>query len=245
MNEFIDYNSSWIYHTAEFIAAITGVILFRYYKNSSISIFILYLVYVFFLDSIGGYPKYFRKYEFLSAFNTAIEGTRIAGSKWWYTIFWEIGSPVFLAFFYYKTINNYIFRRIIKWSAIVFFIASIITVLSNFETFFHDSLKIPEYGGLILIISCISMYFIDLLKSDKLFEFYRLPTFYISCILLFWYIIMNSLTFYEPFYHRGDMAYVYLRKNIYAFAIVSVYLSYALLLIILKTKRIDYASKNK
>lgn len=75
MMDFLTKNFSLINDIPLFIAALTGVFLYKSYKSTIVKYFIWYLVYVFTVDFVGGYSGYADKYEFLASFKMLLKDT--------------------------------------------------------------------------------------------------------------------------------------------------------------------------
>ena len=231
MEEFLRENYSLLTHAVEIMAAITGLLLFNRYKHSAARYFIFFLVYVSLVELIGSYPGCFAKYEFLSDFKDAVKGTVFERNRWWFTIFWTIGSAMFFSFYYRKVLKTKLYIKIIKFSSILFFISSIIYIATHWYAFFNSSISFIRIFGAFVIILCVILYFIEILKSDTILTFYKSIDFYISTTLLIWFLVTTPLVFYDVYSSTADWDFVILKWQIKLFANIFMYSTFTIALI--------------
>lgn len=232
MVNFFKENQFIIFKGVEILAAVTGLCLYAKYKFTPAKYFIWFLVYVVFIENIGSYPRILSIYESLSHYNDMIQGTIFQTNRWWYTIFWSIGSILFFSFYYYKILINRLNKDILKISTILFVICTLVIILNNGMRFFNTVLPSISVLGFIIIIECVVFYFIETLNSDKILNFYKSLNFYISAVILIFWLVKTPLSFYEIYYRKIDMDYVNLRGNINLFIISFMYLTYTIGLIV-------------
>lgn len=238
MEQFLLENYSFLTKLVEFIAAITGVALYKKYKNTSAKYFIWFLVYIVVLEFVGGYTVSVQKYKFLHGIRDAIKGTIIEKNYWFYSLFWIIGSSLFYANYYSKILTTPIFKKILKILSLSYIVISVFSIAFNFELFFKGSLiLLIIYGGFIILLAVI-FYCIETLSSDKLLKFYKTLNFYISATLLVWWLITTPLVFYDVYFSTADMSYVVLRSLIYLFSNIFMYLMFSFALIYSNPKNV-------
>ncbi len=231
MEEFLRENSSLITRSIEVIAALTGLMLLKKYKQSATKYFIYFLVYVAVVVLIGAYPSYFANYSFLIDFKVAFKGTLFERNFWWYNIFWTIGSALFYSFYFFKILKTILFTKIIKFSCIVFFLSSIIYIATHWDALFSSQLTFLKIFGEIIIMLCVILYFIEMLKSDNILMFYKSINFYISATIFIWWLVITPLVFYQIYYLAADWNFVFLRGEIYLYANIFMYSSFAITLL--------------
>lgn len=217
-NFFVHYKSE-ITRVVEISAALTGLLLYKNYKDTSAKYFIYFLVYLSIGDFINTYVYHIRNGGILSF----LEGTVFEWNYWWSTLFWKIGSIVFFTFYYSKVLGNKNFKTIIKYVGIFFLFFSILTILINWNVFFISDFPMIKILGAIIIILCSILYFIEILLSDRILTFYKSLNFYISFSIFIWWLITTPLTFYEIYNFNMDMNFRHLRWQIYLFANIFMY----------------------
>ena len=132
MDEFLKSNYSLITSLLEFIPAILGVILFGRYKNTTVKFIIYFLIYVFFIELIGGYPRFLRDIGYFHL----IEGTLIERNHWWYTIFWWVGLSTIVAYVNYEIAGEMRLKKIIMYAYGLYLLQVILYVIFNFKSIF-------------------------------------------------------------------------------------------------------------
>lgn len=229
----IDY-STQLNDIVIILAAAIGVFYFKKFKNSDSRIFIYYLVYVAFVDFIGSYPTYFVEYDIFNVLKEKLSTTPFKRNYWWFTTFWNVGSALFMSYYYQKIIKSKISIKIIRYLGFVFFISSCIYILYDLDAFFNSQLKFINIFGAIVILNCIALYFVEVLNSDKILVFYKSLNSIISAVLLIWWLIITPLLFYEVYFSTADSGYLLLRKYVYLFSNIFMYSTFIFAIIYCK-----------
>ena len=227
MNEFLLEYYNNITFTVEFLAAVTGLSLYKKYKFTVAKFFIWFLVYLTICDFIGSYVRYINNNGILSF----LKGTILEKNYWWSTLFWKIGAILFFIFYYRKILKTKVFRDIIKYSGIVFLIISVTHILMNWNLFFSRFFPIISIMGAVIIFMCTAFYFFEVLQTDKILTFYKSINFYISAAIFIWWLIITPIVFYDVYGENRDIVYIHLRRHIYLFANILMYLTFTFALI--------------
>ena len=227
MEEFFKQNYILLTHSVEIIAAVTGLFVFKKYKHTITRYFIFFLVYTFFVDVIGGYTRFYDQFEFLSI----LKGTVFESNHWWSTLFWKIGSVLFYSFYFYKIIKTKNYRDIVKYSGIIFLLSSIFYIVTHWNDYFVSFFSFISIFGTVVIFICIVLYFIEILQSDNVLMFYKSINFYISSIILIWWLVITPLVFYNIYFLNVDWNFIILKWQIYLFANIFMYSSFTIALI--------------
>ena len=214
------------------MAALIGVFLFKKYSNKEVKYFICFLVYLTICDFISGYKNYVDNDGFLSF----LKGTRFATNHWWATSFWNIGAILFFAFYYSGILKTKQFRNIVKFSGYTFLAFSIFYIALNWSDFFHRFFPVISILGAVIIFLCSVFYFIEILQSDSILTFYKSLNFYISFAIFIWWLIITPLVFYDLYHSSGDWNFIFLKWQIYLFANIFMYSTFAFALIYCKPK---------
>lgn len=234
MEKFLTDNYSFLTKLVEIIAAVTGIFLYKKYKHTNTKYFIWFLVYVAILELIGGYTNYLNDYEYLHPLRDKLKGTFLEKNNWYYTLFWIIGSALFYSFYYRKVLITSLYKNILKYITSIYLVTSIIFIVLNWEEFCTTKIVFIDISGGIVILLAVVFYCIEMLKSDKILNFYRTLNFYISSTILIWWLIIMPLAFYNIYYSTADWNFVFLKKHIYLFANVFMYLIFSFALIYCK-----------
>lgn len=238
MIDFLLKHYSFITHALEFLAAITAVFYYKKYKNVAAKYFIIFLLYVAICDSACYYTFYVRPNEALSF----LIGTKFQKNHWFATLYWVIGAIIFYGFYFYKILKTPLYKNIIKYSVYIFLIFSLIYIALNWELFFVKFFIVLDVLGAIIILMCSIFYFFEILKYDKILEFYKSINFYISLTVFIWWLIITPLSFYSVYYTYDvgknflDLDFVTLRRQIFLFSNIFMYLTFTLALIFCKAE---------
>lgn len=222
MLDFLTKNNVFITYGVEILAAIVGLLCLRKYKNTTVKYFIWFLVYVVFVEVIGYLLSYFRNSEAL----LFLKNNGFGKFNWWYTIFWSIGSIMFYVFYYSRISKIGMFKLLYDIIGIVFLVSSIAYIGFNFEAFLSTFPFYFQVAGAFVTVTCVAIYFIELLLSEKLLKFYKSFNFYLSLTILVWWIIITPLVFFDEYNTVNDWNYVNLKRQIFLFANIFMYLTF-------------------
>lgn len=227
MDEFLKQNYFILTYSVEILAAVVGLLSYRKYNFTPVKYFIYFLVYAALGDYLGGYPSFFRNFNIFHL----IENTVFEKNYLYYTLYWGIGSALFYLFFYKKILNNLLRKRILNYMGILFLVFSILHLSFNFQLLQNEFLVSVFIFGALIIIACICFYFVEILESDKVLTFYKSIYFWISAVILIWFLITTPLIFYEIYFSTADWNFILLKWQIYLFANMFMYLSFSFALL--------------
>lgn len=231
MFEFINKYTTQLNDGVLIASAIIAVIYFKKYKNYNSKIFIYYMIYVALVDFFGSYPMYLIKIEALSNIKLFVDGTHFRRNYWWFTIFWNIGSAVFLSYYFQKTYKSEIFTKVVRYVCLLFVISSFVYIIYDLNAFFNSQLKFINIFGALVILICISLYFIELLNSERILVFYKSLNSVAGATLFLWWLIITPLLFYEVYFSLEDKSYLVLRGQVYLFSNLFMYTTFSIALI--------------
>jgi len=229
--QFFLNNYSFIIHFVEVLAAVTGLFCLKKFRNTPVIYFICFLVYVAIFELIGAYPVYVEYFESLSKVKELLEGTRLEKNSWFFTILWTIGGAMFYSFYFHKYLESDNSIKILKYITIIFLISSLVYILFHWDAFFVSSLYFVSIFSVLVILLSVVLYFIEVLKSQKLLVFYKSINFYIAAVLLIFLLIKTPLIFYDVYFSRSDMDYLRLKATINILCIVFMYVTFSTALI--------------
>ena len=215
-------------YSLEFLAAVTGVFYYKKYNTTAAKYFIWFLIIVAISDPLNYYTHYVRPDKILNF----LIGTKFEKNHWWSTLYWDIGAIFFYTFYFQKVLKTNILKRIIKYTGYIFLVFAIIHIGFNWDRFFYEFFTVFDVLGAIIILMCSIFYFIEILMSDKILEFYNHLNFYISATIFIWWLIITPLSFYSVYYtyevgkNFFDLDFVHLRRQIYLFSNIFMYLTF-------------------
>jgi hypothetical protein len=230
LEDFFKEYYTLITYSVEFLAAITGIMLYKKYKATHAKYFIYFLVYAFFVDFLGNYPRYLYNLDLFYL----IDGTLISENYWWYRLFWWIGLSSFITFINYKVINKSMYRKVLKYFYYVYVIQTCIYAIVNFKLLFSPTNTFLTISSVWMISVAVVLYLLEILQSNRIVNFYKSIYFYINASVLIWTIVIVPVAFYEIYFDNGDWNYVILKWQIYLSINILFYLTLALALIFCK-----------
>lgn len=233
MEEFLKQYYALITYGVELLAAVTGLLCLKKYKTTAAKYFIYFLVYVFILELLGNYPKALKYID--GAY--LIKDTLIETNYWWFNLFGRIGFSLFLSIIFYNILTIKIYKKIIKHTVSILISIAFLYSFLNFQTIFKTSDIVLTFISLSLILTCLVLYFLEMLQSYKVLNFYNELYFYISSAFLIWYLITTPLIFYQIYFSTADWSFIFLKWQIFLFANVFMYLTFTFALIYCKPEK--------
>ena len=232
LTEFLKHNYHLLIRSVEILAAIIGLFCLKKYKNSTSRYFIYILIYWVAVEIIGNYTLFVEDYEFLHGIRDRLQQTLFRKNHWWFSIFGDLFAGLFFSFYFIKIMENRLFKRIIKHTAILYGAVFVLYYMLNFKSLFTDF----TYIGLslfwsFLIMMCCVFYFVEVLQSDRILNFYKSLDFYIAAVLFVWLLIITPVSFYNVYYKAVDWNFIFLKWQIYLGAIMFMYLTFSFALL--------------
>lgn len=228
MLEFLYKHNTLITHSIEALAAVIGVFCLKKYKDTAAFIFIFILIYLFFVDLLGMYPQFYNDFDFLKP----IESSVFRKNNWWFTVFFDVIAIVLFSVLFQKILKNSIYKSILKYKSIFYFLISVCLITSQLETLFKSSFPILYILQTIIILTCSIFYFVEVVKSESLLIFYKSLYFYISIAIFIWWLVVTPLVFFDVYYTLEDRSFIVLKRGIYIFANLFMYATFAIGLIV-------------
>ncbi|AUC81242.1 hypothetical protein [Lacinutrix sp. Bg11-31] len=230
MEEFLKDNYILITRGVEILAAVTGLLFYKKYKNTAATYFIWFLVYITICDFLCGYTYYVKNIGFLNF----LGGTLFEKNYWLSTLYWKIGAVLFFTFYYYKILKTKQSKLFLKYTGYSFLLFSLIYIIVHFQEYFIRSFPIISVLGALIISICVVLYYIEVLQSEKILSFYKSLNFYISTAIFIWWLIITPLVFYSLYFTKADWNFVILKWQIYLFANIFMYTTFTIGLIVSK-----------
>ncbi len=230
MDEFLRQNYYLLTYSVEALAAVAGIFCYKKYKDTAAKYFICFLIYTFFVDFFGWYPDYFK----IFGLEHLIEGTVFQRNHLWYTVFWVTGSAFFYSFFFIRILKTKLFKRILTYCTLAAVVIVLFQFIFNFDKFYTGNITTLSVVSPLVIFVAVILYFIETLLTDKILDFYKSLYFYISSVLLIWWLIITPVSFFEIYFSSADWNFVFLKWQIYLFANMFMYLTFTFALIFCK-----------
>ena len=226
MEEFIRENHFYLNEGVIILAALVGLIFFKKFKNTPTRYFIYFLLYVVVIELLGYYPSFSKKYQWLDWLKRLTENTVFEENYLWYAIFWQLGSAIFLSFYFNRILINENYKNVIKYSLLAFLIFAIVNSCINYHVYYNNTITSIWLLGVCQITLCVTLYFLEILGSDRIMSFYKSVEFYVAAVFFIWFLIKTPLNFYQIYYSQADWSFVFLKRDIILFANMFMYLTF-------------------
>ncbi|HET7361312.1 MAG TPA: hypothetical protein VFI78_05195 [Salinimicrobium sp.] len=206
---FLEYLS--LINLLEFLAAISGT----YYvsktrKKTIVRKFVWFLWLTVFVEIVANYASvaYYSDYTYFSF----VENTPFEANYWLYNIYSIIAFGVYITFFTVY-LKNPRLRKILHTATLIYLIAAVINLFLSDE-FFKAYAIFTFFAGTVLVTFSIGAYYFELLRSDRILNFYKLVPFYISVGALVYHLAFVPLVIYSRYFNAENPEFIEIYMNI-------------------------------
>ena len=235
MNSEVASVLQYVYYFNLAVTALVAFLLIKKYKNSYNRYFNYFLIYVFFVEAVSRFPLFLFKIKYFEW----IEHTKFSSNYWFYMFFWVIASACFFSFYFQKTLKIKAFKLVLKYARYMFLLIVVVLLIIDSDRFFDVHFLVLDYLNTVIVVGCVALFFLELLLTEKILDFYFNINFYIASTILVWWLVTIPLQIYSEYYHENDMHYVYLNRIIMACSNIFMYTCFTIGLLISKPQLID------
>ena len=208
MKEFLLENGGYISDALGILAAVSGTVYLKKTKYRKLSVFVYYLWLTVAVEFIGGYTYLMqRNYDY--EWFISIKNSVFCYNMWFFNIynFLTIGL---LGIFYSDLLISKSLKIIVRS---VFLIYSVFTLAYYIFTdaFFTMGLPFEDILATVIVTIYVICYFIELIRSEYILQYYKMPSFYISVALLSWQLIVTPLIIFNGFFRAVNTEFVTFR----------------------------------
>ena len=193
----------FVYYFSLHISAFVGLIYYKRLRADFYRFFSLYLLIILILDT---YTSKFYKLLTDDEFQMGVYARFYVNHL---VIPFEF---FFFSWFYNKRLQEY--KSIIKAGVLIYLVVWLIEVINRFGTNYVSFFTYSYQIGSLLMMVFAMIYFIDMMKSDRIIDYYKERFFYISLgIILFYVGTLPSHVFMQELESSDS----YLLRNLYDF----------------------------
>lgn len=183
-------------HLVELLAALAGTYYYYKTKDYQVKIFVWYLWIIVGVETFGMYG-YLLQNNYDNKIFIWVKNSVICSNTWLYNIY-SFVSIILFGIFYLRIIKDHLSKKIIKILILIYTLFTIVYFILS-GTFFTKSLPYDVFLQTLLVFIFVMFYYRQLLKSDSILFFYKLPVFYISSGLLLWYLCVTPLIIFDGY----------------------------------------------
>ncbi|MCD2259111.1 hypothetical protein [Psychroserpens luteolus] len=224
MKEFLLNNYSAITKSVELIAALSGTIYLRKTKNYPLKIFVQYLWLTVIVEWVGSYSMLLlNNYDYQWYIN--LKNSVFCENRWLYNIY-SLLTIGLLGIFYSDLLKTKSLKLIIR--VVVVFYTLFSTCFYIFtDAFFIKGLPYDNILASIIVCLFVVFYFVELMKSEFILIYYKLPSFYISVALLLWYLCVTPLFIFDAYFYDMNRDFIEFRAVLLLLINIFTYLCFA------------------
>ena len=224
MKQFLLEYYSFITQFVEIIAAIAGTIYIRKSRDKITRLFVYYLWVIVFVENIALYSRFMLN-NYDNEIFIWIKNSPICGNHWLYNI--KVLVDIILLGLYFKHLA--VLKSLVRVINIltIGFVIFFLFYFALSDTFFYRGI---DYGFMIqtiIITAFVCMYFLYLIKSNKILEFYSSKHFYISTILLIWHLCITPLFIFSGYFRNINTNFIEFRAIVLLSSNIIMYICFA------------------
>ena len=208
MNDFLFEYKSLITKLFELAAAISGSWYLRKTKNEKIRIFVYYLWLAVIVETLGGYTKVLQNNYDYSWF-VALKNSIFCRNSWLYNIY-NFLSIGLLGIYYSDLLISKSFKIIVRSVFLIYCVFTLVYYIFS-DAFFTMGLPYEDILATIIITIYVVCYFIELIRSEYILQYYKMPSFYISISLLLWHLCVTPLFIFNSYFRAVNVEFVSFR----------------------------------
>lgn len=208
MNEFLYEHQSLVTKFFELIAAISGSWYLHKTKNEKIKIFVYYLWLTVIVEVLGVYTKVLQNnydYEWFITLKNSI----FCRNSWLYNIYTFLSIGL-LGIFYSDLLISRAYKIIVRSVFLIYCFFALGYYMFT-DAFFSMGLPFDDILGTVIITIYVICYFIELIRSEFILQYYKMPSFYISIALLLWHLCVTPLFIFNSYFRAVNAEFVTFR----------------------------------
>ncbi|AXT55852.1 hypothetical protein D1815_08845 [Aquimarina sp. AD1] len=226
-----------IINVFEILGAVIGIFYLTKYRDDQLSRYFVY--YLWFTVSVELVFGWLPASIFYLDFFSFLRGTLFEDNIWIYNIY-QVISYGFYLFYFSSLIED---KKNARYAGFLFIIYLFLAILNLiFSGIFFEAISsfTDILGTLLLLFSVIYFYF-QLLKSDKILNFYKNIPFYVSIGALVFHLVVNPIFIYDTYYSNSKSEeFVEIQRIILTLANIFMYTCYILGFIVCSKKNKSY-----
>lgn len=178
----------------ELVAFIFSINFYKNQPTKPLKFLMIFLGLTFFVDIFGFYPQLIGRLSFLDF----IKGTIYENNYWLYN-FYLIISFLFYTLFFKWNIKNKKTSRYIAISAVIYLIASIFIII-KYGFLYTSFSPFSSIAGTILVLISVFSYYLEILKTEEIFQLKKSLTFYISIGTILFHLCLTPVIIYSAYF---------------------------------------------
>ncbi|GHA29608.1 hypothetical protein GCM10007103_08550 [Salinimicrobium marinum] len=208
----------FLVYLLEAVAAVAGFYyLLKKPENKPVRNFVYFLLFTFFIETIGHIPLIIYRNESLYF----LKNTFLGNNYWLFNPYLILNFLVYVSFFKWNLSRKH-FVKILNISLSVYLLVTVLNLLFT-DVFFVTNSALTYLGGTLLLLVAIFMYYYELLTSSRILEIKREVSFYISVGALFFYLIVSPVFIYFRYFNTQSPGFVQLSTYIMIAANIFMY----------------------
>jgi hypothetical protein len=208
-------------YLAELFAALAGTFYLKKVKinNLSTQYFVWFLWFTVGLEIIGAYAPiaYFEGYNFFYFLKDSV----LRDNKWLYNCY-SLVSASFYTYYFGTFIKSKNWKLILKFLLIAFIVSSVLNLVFS-DVFFKEDSKYVNLGGTFLIFFAVTLFYFELLKSDRLLNLKRFLPLYVSIGIMIFYLCVTPLSIFSEYFNSENSLFVKLQVHLILFSNIFMY----------------------
>lgn len=177
-------------------------------------VLIFYLCFSVFTEFLGLYQQFIYDHDLVnSAFFS--DNPHLLTAHWWFNIYTIVAALCF-GYYFKMQIESTNFKRIAKALLVIFLVTTVLNLLISDVYFVQYSLY-TDVSTVIILVAIISMYYYELLSSDRILSLGKSFAFLISIPVFLYYIVITPLFLLSNNYVLTEMVFMKFYDSLLAY----------------------------
>ena len=235
MKEFLVNYYTPITNFVEILAAIAGS-LYVYKSRDKVSrLFVYYLWLTVFVENLALYARLMHN-NYDNELFILIKNSSFCTNHWLYNIR-SLVIIIILGIYFGRLVTKINYKKNIKFLVVLYLVFSLLYFTFS-DSFFHSGIPYGFMLRTLIIAFFVCLYYLEILKSEKILKFHKSKHFYIGSALLLWSLVVTPLFIFSDYYRFSNPNFIYFRQLILLCSNIVMYLCFTIVFLVsfFKTK---------
>ncbi len=229
MNEFLENYYTLITYVVEILAAISCSVYVYKSQDKASRLFAYFLWLTVFVENLSLYARFMQN-NYDNELFILIKNSPFCSNHWLYNIR-SLVVIIILGAYFRRLITKISFQKSIKLLVIIYLVFSLVYFAFS-DAFFYNGIPYNFMLRSLVIVFFGCLYYLELLKSDRILEFHKSKHFYICSTMLLWSLVVTPLFVFSDYYRLANPNFIYIRQLILLCSNIVMYLCFTIVFLV-------------
>ena len=207
----------------------------KYREDKATRYFVYFLFFTFFVEVVGFLPRgvyYLDSLPFL-------KDTFLRKNYWLYNVYNIISYLVYIWYFR-EQVKSTLFKKCLYVISVFYFFSSLLNLFVS-DVYFDSYASYTFIVGTVFVFISVAFYYYEILQSDRILDFHRSISFYISIGALVFHLVVTPLLIYSKYFNVSiSPEFVQVYRYILTTANIFMYTCYSIGFMVCSQKNKSY-----